>query len=60
MLNAFNHPTFSTGATNGGANFGYNDIQGGGFGLIGGPLDIYPNSPNGGARAIELRGNFEF
>ena len=60
MLNAFNHPTFSTGATNGGANYGYNDIQGGGFGLLGSPLNIYPNSPNGGARAIELRGNFEF
>jgi len=60
MLNAFNHPTFSTGATNGGANFGYNAIQSGGFGILGGPLNIYPYSPNGGARAIELRGNIEF
>jgi len=60
MLNAFNHPTFSTGATNGGANFGFNAIQSGGFGIVGGPLNIYPNSPNGGARAIELRGNIEF
>jgi hypothetical protein len=60
MLNAFNHPTFSTGSTNGGANFGYNAIQSGGFGLLSGPLNIYPNSPNGGARAIELRGNVEF
>ena len=60
MLNAFNHPTFSTGATNGAVNFGFNAIQSGGFGIVGGPLNIYPNSPNGGARAIELRGNIEF
>lgn len=66
MLNAFNHPTFSTGATNGGANFGYNAIQSGGFGILGGPLDIYPGpsniglSANGGARQIEFRANFEF
>lgn len=60
MLNAFNHPTFSTGATNGGVNFGFNSIQSGGFGIVGSPINIYPNSPNGGARAIELRGNFEF
>lgn len=60
MLNAFNHPTFSTGSTNGAANFGFNAIQSGGFGILGGPLNIYPNSPNGGARAIELRGNVEF
>jgi hypothetical protein len=60
MLNAFNHPTFSTGATNGGANFGFNAIQSGSFGILGSPLNIYPNSPNGGARAIELRGNVEF
>jgi hypothetical protein len=60
MLNAFNHPTFSTGATNGGANFGFNAIQNPGFGVVGGPLNVYPNSPNGGARAIELRGNVEF
>lgn len=60
MLNAFNHPTFSTGATNGAVNFGFNAIQSGGFGIVGGPLNIYPNSPNAGARAIELRGNIEF
>jgi len=60
LLNAFNHPTFSTGATSGAANVGLNAIQSGGFGILGGPLNIYPNSPNGGARAIELRGNFEF
>jgi hypothetical protein len=60
MLNAFNHPTFSTGSTNGGANFGFNAIQSGSFGILGSPINIYPESPNGGARAIELRGNIEF
>ncbi len=61
MLNAFNHPTFGPGATNGGLNFGWNAIQSGGFGLItGGSLNPYQNSPNGGAREIELRANFEF
>jgi hypothetical protein len=64
MLNAFNHPTFSTGATNGcpqcGVSYNFNAIQSGSFGILGGPLNTYPNSPNGGARAIELRGNFEF
>lgn len=61
MLNAFNHPTFGPGATNGGANFGWNAIQSSTFGLItGGPLNPYGTSPNGGAREIELRANFEF
>ena len=60
MLNAFNHPTFGPGATNGGANFGFNAIQSGGFGLSSGTLANNPNSPNGGARVIELRANFEF
>jgi len=61
MLNAFNHPTFGPGATNGGANFGWNAIQSSTFGLItGGSLNPYQNSPNGGAREIELRANFEF
>jgi hypothetical protein len=61
MLNAFNHPTFGPGATNGGANFGWNAIQSPTFGLItGGSLNPYANSPNGGAREIELRANFEF
>jgi hypothetical protein len=61
MLNAFNHPTFGPGATNGGANFGWNAIQSSTFGLItGGPLNPYATSPNGGAREIELRANFEF
>src|SRR5580692_2686257 len=61
MLNAFNHPTFGPGATNGGANFGWNAIQSSTFGLItGGTLNPYQNSPNGGAREIELRANFEF
>jgi len=52
MLNAFNHPTFGPGATNGGANFGFNAIQSGGFGISNGTLN--------GARVIELRGNIEF
>jgi hypothetical protein len=60
MLNAFNHPTFGPGATNGGFNFGFNDIQGSGFGLDNGTVNPYLNSPNGGAREIELRANIEF
>jgi hypothetical protein len=61
MLNAFNHPTFGPGATNGGFNFGWNAIQSGGFGInSNGPLNPYGTSPNGGAREIELRANIEF
>jgi hypothetical protein len=59
MLNAFNHPTFGPVATNGAANFGYNALQNSGFGLSGNTLNPQ-NSPNGGARIIELRANFEF
>ena len=59
MLNAFNHPTFGPTPTNGGANFGYNALQNSGFGLSGNTLNPQ-NSPNGGARVIELRANFEF
>jgi hypothetical protein len=61
MLNAFNHPTFGPGATNGGFNFGWNAVQSSGFGInSNGSLNPYANSPNGGAREIELRANFEF
>jgi hypothetical protein len=61
MLNAFNHPTFGGGATNGGFNFGWNSILNSGFGVTSnGPLNPYAFSPNGGAREIELRANFEF
>jgi hypothetical protein len=63
MLNAFNHPTFGPGATNGSTNFGFNVIQSGGFGISNGTLanaNAGANSPNGGARLIELRGNIEF
>ncbi|MGA9980245.1 MAG: carboxypeptidase-like regulatory domain-containing protein [Candidatus Sulfotelmatobacter sp.] len=61
MLNAFNHPTFGAGATNGGSNFGWNAIQNSAFGVnSNGSLNPYQNSPNGGAREIELRANFEF
>ena len=59
MLNAFNHPDFGATPTNGGANFGYNAVQGTNFGLSGNTQNPQ-NSPNGGARIIELRANFEF
>jgi hypothetical protein len=61
LLNAFNHPTFGPGAGNGGTgNYGFNAIQNSsGFGLSTGTL-YNPNSPNGGARVIEFRGNIEF
>ncbi len=60
MLNAFNHPTFGPGATNGGVNFGFNAIQSSTFGLDNGTVNPYQNSPNGGAREIELRANIDF
>jgi len=60
FLNAFNHPTFGAAATNGSANFGYNALQNSGFGLSGNTLNPYASSTNNGARAIELRANFEF
>ncbi len=60
FLNAFNHPTFGAAATNGGANYGYNALQSSGFGLSGNTLNPYASSTNNGARAIELRANFEF
>jgi Carboxypeptidase regulatory-like domain len=61
MLNAFNHPTFGPGATNGGVNFGWNAIQSAAFGVnSNGPVNPYTTSPNGGAREIELRANIEF
>jgi hypothetical protein len=59
MLNAFNHPNFGATPTNGGANYGYNAIQSSGFGLSSNTLNPQ-GSPNGGARIIELRANFEF
>jgi hypothetical protein len=52
MLNAFNHPTFGTPATNGGANYGFNALQNPGFGTNTATLN--------NARVIELRGNIEF
>jgi hypothetical protein len=60
MLNAFNHPTFGPGATNGFVNGGFNAIQGNTFGLDNGTVNPFLNSPNGGAREIELRANIEF
>lgn len=73
MLNAFNHPVFGPGASNGGTfgNFmqgpcgycptGFNsNVLNSSFGIsTNGPLN--PNNlPDGGARLIELRGNIEF
>ena len=64
MLNAFNHPVFGPGAGNGGT---YGNFQNGfssnvnssSFGIGTGPLNPN-NSPTGGARVIEFRGNIEF
>jgi len=65
MLNAFNHPNFQPGTTNGCVYFCYSsgftpNVQQGQF-LIGGISPSYnPASPNQGARVIELRANIEF
>jgi hypothetical protein len=65
MLNAFNHPNFQPGTTNGCTYFCYSNgftgnVQQGQFG-IGGISPNYPQfSPNQGARVIELRANIEF
>ncbi len=64
MLNAFNHPTFGPGASNGCTYFcfpgGFSPfVQAGSFGIGSGTLNP-ANLPTGGARLIELRGNFEF
>ena len=64
VLNAFNHPMFGPGAGNGGT---YGNFQNGfssnvnssSFGIGTGPLNPN-NSPTGGARVIEFRGNIEF
>lgn len=58
MLNAFNHPTFGSGVTNGGQS-GQSNVTSGSFATSSGTLN--PNNlPDGGARTIELRANFEF
>jgi hypothetical protein len=58
MLNAFNHPTFGPPFTNGGQG-GQSNVTSGSFATSSGTLN--PNQlPDGGARTIELRANFEF
>jgi hypothetical protein len=65
MLNAFNHPNFQPGAANGGwygaytSNFSSN-LQSNSFGIGGISPNYSAQSPNQGARVIELRGNIEF
>ncbi|HEY1462965.1 MAG TPA: TonB-dependent receptor [Terriglobales bacterium] len=59
MLNAFNHPTFGPSITNGGAYFGQSNVTSGSFATGSGTLNP-KNLPDGGARTIELRANFEF
>jgi hypothetical protein len=66
MLNAFNHPNFQPGVANGCTYFCYSNgfsgnVQPGSAFTIGGISPNYnPNSPNQGARVIELRANIEF
>jgi hypothetical protein len=65
MLNAFNHPNFQPGATNGCtygcyANGFSPNIQQQGFAIGGISPNYNPASPNQGARVIELRANIEF
>jgi hypothetical protein len=58
MLNAFNNPTFGPPFTNGGQG-GQSNVTSGSFATSSGTLN--PNQlPDGGARTIELRANFEF
>jgi hypothetical protein len=64
MINAFNHPDFGPGSANGCTYFCFQNsfspfVQSGSFGIGSGTLNPN-NGPNGGARVIELRGNFEF
>jgi hypothetical protein len=66
MLNVFNHPNFQPGV-GGGCNYycfsaGYQFpfVQGAGFGIGGISPNYNSNSPNQGARVIELRANIEF
>jgi hypothetical protein len=66
MLNVFNHPNFQPGVGSGcnyyctSAGYSFPFIQGGGFGIGGISPNYNPNSPNQGARVIELRANIEF
>ena len=64
-LNAFNHPNFQPGSGHScsflcGANGGFPYVQNSSF-AVGGISPQYPtNSPNQGARVVELRANIEF
>jgi hypothetical protein len=66
MLNVFNHPNFQPGVGAGcnyyctSAGFSFPFIQGPQFGIGGISPNYNPNSPNQGARVIELRANIEF
>ena len=51
FLNVLNHPNFGT------PDAGVQDF---GFGTTTGTISAYPNSPNSGARMLELRANIEF
>ena len=65
MLNAFNHPNFQPGVPNGCTYFCYSNgftgnVQFGQFGIGGISPNYNFNSPNQGARLVELRANIEF
>jgi len=66
MLNAFNHPNFQPGPGSGcnyyctSAGYQFPFIQGSGFMLGSSTPNYSSNSPNEGARVIELRANIEF
>jgi hypothetical protein len=66
MLNVFNHPNFQQGVGNGcnyyctAAGYSFPFIQGPGFGVGGISPNYNTQSPNQGARVIELRANLEF
>ncbi len=66
MLNAFNHPNFQQGPGSGcnyyctAAGYQFPFVQGSGFMLGGTTPNFNSNSPNEGARVIELRANIEF
>jgi len=66
MLNVFNHPNFQQGPGAGcnyycfAAGYQFPFIQGSGFGIGGISPNYNADSPNEGARVIELRANIEF
>jgi hypothetical protein len=66
MLNIFNHPNFQQGPGSGcnyyctSAGYQFPFIQGSGFGIGGISPNYNSDSPNQGARVIELRANIEF